>query len=217
MGERPQIDERHIFSSRMFFNTVSTVVQEDPRSYADTVPLSESMKEAVRKRVESLGIPFSEDSIDQLAPTRMQNPALVLDYAFDTSRLSLGYAIDAQSRVEKEDDFSLTPPGFNFPVVFLKLWGEDVPIRSPFGILPAPGVVDSKGRNFFVRNLIFSDGRQTSRLEEVVETEEHYNDFIEVDREVSVGDNRYVPLSAADFDDLMLVVADLKVGHFKPV
>ena len=216
MSERPQIDERHIFSSRMFFNTVSTFVQEDPRSYAEPVSLSVSMIEAVRKRVESSEIPFSEDMLDQLARTRMKNPAIVLDYVCDTLRLSLGYGTNPQSRVEREDDFSVTPPGFNFPVVLLTMWG-DAFIRSPFGILETPGVVDSRGRNFFVRNVIFSDGKKTSRLEEVVETEEHYNDFIEVDREVSVGDNRYVPLSAADLDDLMLVVADLKAGHFKPV
>lgn len=215
MNERPQIDERHIFSSRMFFNTVSAFVKEDPRSYADPVPLSESVKEEVRRRAESLGIPFSEDKLDQLVRTRMKNPAIILDYACDTLRLSLGYGTDPQSRVEREDDFALTPPGFKFPVVLLTMWG-DAFIRSPFGILETPGVVDSNGRNFFVRNVIFSDGKKTSRLEEVVEIDDQYDDFREVDREVSPDDNRYVPLTGSDFDELMLVVADLKAGHFKP-
>jgi len=216
MGERPQIDERHIFSSRMFFNTVSTIVQEDPRSHTVPPSLSESTVAALRQRAESLGIPFSLEKIEELMKDKVQDPAVILDYECDTLRLSLGYAVNSQLRVEKEDDFSLTPPGFNFPVVLLTMWG-DAFIRSPFGVLQTPGVVDSRGRNFFVRNVIFSDGRKTSRLEEVIEIDEQYDDFREVDREVSTADNRYVLLSATDFDELMLVVADLKTGLFTPV
>lgn len=216
MDERPKIDERQLFASKMFFNTVSSMVLNDERSQSEPVRLSDQAIFAIRKRAESMGIPFTLEKMDEIIEKRIPDPGIVLDYECDSFRISLGYATNPQLRVEKEDDFSLTPPNFGFPCVLLTMWGETF-IKSPFGILPTPGVVDSRGRNFFVRNVIFSDGRQTSRLEEVLETDEHYDDFVEVDREVSTGDNRYVPFTQPDYDELMFVVEDLKTGHFKPV